>query len=63
MANHQDDPLPAMRAELDQALMMAPEVARMARGLFEAFQTEGFDSKQVLYLTACQVLDKPGYAG
>jgi hypothetical protein len=54
------DPLPAMRAELDQALMVASELARVARGYFEAFVAEGFTERQALYLTTTQLLQKPG---
>lgn len=54
------DPLPAFRAELDQALMVAPELARVARGYFDAFTEEGFSVGQALFLTATQLLQKPG---
>jgi hypothetical protein len=44
------DPLPKMIADLDQALEMAGQVARMTRGHYEAFIEEGFNDKQALYL-------------
>ena len=54
------DPLPAFRAEIDQALMVAPELGRVAQAYFAAFTEEGFSSKQALYLTAAQLLQTPG---
>jgi hypothetical protein len=60
MSDVPHDPLPAMRAELDQAVMAAPEVARVARGFFDAFAAEGFSSQQALYLVAAQLLNTPG---
>lgn len=57
-----DDPLPALRAELDQVLAMAPELARMARGYFDAFKGEAFADAQALYLTAVQLKGTPGTA-
>ena len=57
-----EDPLPAIRASLDQMLMMAPEVARAARGWYDAFQGQGFTDSQALYLTAAQLLQDPGTA-
>ena len=35
------DPLVVLRAEIDQMISTAPELARAAFGLFEAFQGEG----------------------
>jgi hypothetical protein len=58
----QDDPLVALRAGLDQAIAMAPEIARTARGFFNAFAAEGFTESQALYLAACQMHGKPGNA-
>jgi len=55
-----DDPLPAIRAELDQLIAMSPEIARVARGIFDSFSDEGFDGSQALYLTAVQLQGKPG---
>lgn len=57
-----DDPLPALLAALDQALSMAPQLARMARGYFDAFEHEGFTASQALYLTAAQIHSTPGSA-
>lgn len=39
---------------------MAPECARLARGVFDALVAEGFSEKQALYLTACQLHSSPG---
>lgn len=55
-----DDPLPGLRAELDQAAMMIPEIARIARGFYGAFVAEGFSNRQALYMTVCQLLGDPG---
>lgn len=57
-----EDPLPALRAEVDQAVAMSPELARMAGGLFRAFAEEGFSERQALYLTACHLHSSPGNA-
>lgn len=60
------DPLPAMMAELDQAVAMvlanAANVAIAARGAYEAYVAEGFTERQALYLTACGLKDNPGPA-
>lgn len=55
-----NDPLVTLRAELDQMIAMAPELARAVRGAFEAYVSEGFTDKQALYLTAVQFKDHPG---
>lgn len=57
-----DDPLPLLRAELDQMLALAPELARVARGYFDVFKAEDFSDSQALYLTAVQLKDSPGKA-
>ena len=57
-----DDPLPALIAELDQALSMAPQLARMAMGYYREFEEAGFSSSQAIYLTACQLHGEPGNA-
>lgn len=57
-----EDPLPKLRAELDQMLMLAPEMARAARAWYEAYKGEGFEDSQALYLTAAQLLQNPGEA-
>lgn len=57
-----EDPLPDLIAALDQVIAMAPQMARTARGYFNAFVAEGFMEKQALYLTACQLMDSPGKA-
>lgn len=56
------DPLPALQASIDQMIMLAPELARAARGSFAAYVAEGFTSNQALYLTACQLHESPGEA-
>lgn len=56
------DPFPALVAELDQAIALAPQVARVARGYFGAFKGEGFTDQQSLYLTATNLLRTPGTA-
>ena len=63
MAEHEpDDPLPALIAELDQAMAMSPLLARTARSMYDAFKGEAFADKQALYLTAAQILGNPGTA-
>lgn len=57
-----DDPLPKLIAELDQAIATAPHLARVARGYFDAFTAEGFSDRQSLHLTATQLLSNPGTA-
>ena len=59
---HADDPLVVLRAEIDQMIALAPEVARAARGMFQAFKAEGFTDSQALYLIAVQLKDTPGKA-
>jgi hypothetical protein len=56
------DPLPALIAEIDQALKMAGEMARVSRAHYDAYREEGFSDKQALYLTACffRAPDMPG---
>lgn len=59
----QDDPidqLAVLRAEIDQMVKLAPEIARTARAWFDSFRAEDFSEKQALYLTASQVLQNPG---
>lgn len=63
MSDHDQEPidhLAILRAALDQALALAPELARTYRAYFEALQAVGFDDRQALYLTACQALQNPG---
>jgi hypothetical protein len=60
MGENPVDPLVVLRAEIDQMVALAPEVARTARGLFDAFVKEGFTEKQALYLTAAEILQSPG---
>lgn len=57
-----DDPLHVLRAELDQALAQAPELARMTRGFFDAYRGENFSEAQSLYLTVTQIQQHPGTA-
>lgn len=57
--NSFEDGLAALRAELDQAIAVAPEIARAASGYFVAFTAEGFSEAQALYLVAIQLKD-PG---
>lgn len=57
-----DDPLPRIRAEMDQMVELAPELARLAYGWFEAFSDAGFADSQALYLAAAQMLQDPGTA-
>lgn len=56
------DELAMLRAQLDQAIALAPELARCARGYFDAFAECGFSEKQALYLAAAQMLQDPGSA-
>ena len=60
MSEDPEDPLPALRAQMDQMLMLAPELARAARAFFDAYKAQGFEDKQALYLTAAQLLQDPG---
>lgn len=59
--NSPDDPLPAMRAEIDQMIAMAPEWARTVRAWFDSLKGQGFDDKQALYMTAAQLTSNPGH--
>lgn len=54
------DPLIAQRAEIDQLIAGAAEMARAAFGLYGAFTSEGFTDSQALYLTAAMVLQDAG---
>lgn len=54
------DPLPGLRAEIDQALEMASDLARMAKAWYDAFIEQGFAPRQALYLTAVQMKGDPG---
>lgn len=60
MPEPEDDPLPRLRAELDQDMALAPELARVVRGFVEAFESEGFSRNQALYLTMARLLQTPG---
>lgn len=57
-----EDPLPKMIADLDQLAAMAPQLARMARVWFDAFEAEGFNAAQALYLSACTIVQDTGKA-
>lgn len=57
MAEEPHDPLPALIAEIDQALKMVPHQARAMREMYRALRAEGFAHKAALYLTACQFRD------
>ena len=54
------DQLAILRAQIDQMVALAPELARSAKGCFDAFQAEGFSERQALYLAAAQMLQNPG---
>lgn len=54
------DPLAILRAQLDQGIALAPELARGVRAYYDAFTQQGFEDKQAMYLTACQMLQTPG---
>ena len=54
------DPLPGLLADLDQALAMAGQIARLVKGHFDAFVEEGFTEKQALYLAIAHVSGGPG---
>lgn len=62
MADDPSDPLVALRAQLDQISMVAPEVAALARSWFDAFKARGFADNQACYLTAVELLQNPGVA-
>lgn len=49
------DPLVVLRAEIDQGIAIAPELARLAAGLYQAFLGEGFTEQQALYLVSRQI--------
>lgn len=55
-----EDPLPKLRADLDQFAASAPELARAWRAAHQAFVAVGFSESQALYLTASQFLGGPG---
>lgn len=57
-----DDPVPALPAEIDQAVATSPLLAGYARGLFNAFKGEGFTDSAALYLAAVHMKDSPGRA-
>ena len=44
------DWLASLRADIDQIVASAPELARIYRGLFDAFRRGGFTEGQALYL-------------
>lgn len=50
-----DDPLPGLIAEVDQALRTVPMLAAAAWTMYESFTEAGFEPRQALYLTACQL--------
>lgn len=61
--DHEDqpiDPYPGIIADIDQALAMASQVARIVRGNYEAFLAEGFTDKQALYAAIAYVQGNPG---
>jgi hypothetical protein len=56
------DPLPQLRAEMDQMIAIMPEIARTGFNWYRAFMGEGFSDTQALYLTACELIQHPGKA-
>lgn len=50
-----DDPLPAIRAEVDQLLANAPLYAEAIKGLYNTYTDQGFTEKQALYLAVTHV--------
>lgn len=54
-----EDSLVALRAQLDQMIAMSPELARVAKGAYDAYMGEGFTAGQALFLTAVQLKDQP----
>jgi len=54
------DQLAVLRAQMDQLVKLAPEIARCARAWMDAFRGEGFDDKQALWLAVCELLQNPG---
>jgi hypothetical protein len=53
------DQLAILRAQIDQSVALAPE---LAYGQFHAFVGEGFTADQALYLTASCLHESPGEA-
>lgn len=58
--DHIDDPLPALKAGIDQMMAMAPETARVIRGYYDVFLGEGFTEPQALWLAMAQLKDTLG---
>jgi hypothetical protein len=56
------DQLAVLRAQLDQNMALCPELARMARAIYDAFKAQEFTDSQALYLAAVQMLQNPGTA-
>lgn len=54
------DQLAVLRAQMDQALGLAPELVRAYRAYFNEFTAQGFTESQALYLSAAQMLQNPG---
>lgn len=54
------DPLPEIIAGIDQMVAMAPQLARAARGFYDAFKAEGFTDSQAAYMTMAQLHSDPG---
>lgn len=54
------DQLAALIAGIDQMVAAAPQLARAAKGWYDAFEEEGFTSSQALYLAACELLQDAG---
>lgn len=57
-----DDPLPQIRADIDQAIATIPELVPLAKAWYDGFVDQGFSDRQALYLTACQMHSSPGNA-
>jgi hypothetical protein len=57
-----DDPLPQIRAEIDQAIATIPELTPLAKAWFDGFVKQGFGERQAPYLTAVQLQSTPGNA-
>lgn len=55
-----EDNLAALRAQMDQGLMLAPELARATRAWYDAFLAQSFGDSQALYLAAVQLVQHPG---
>lgn len=66
MSDHEEfspeDALAILRAQIDQTLALAPELARAVRIWYDAFQAQGFSEKQALYLAMAHLKDTPGTA-